>query len=201
MPAGRAAWQSPVGASTAGKRSGLASGLRGGRGVRPSTTLGRLLARLLFVLVLRTLVTHRSSSGSCRLQRTPDLSGHGRRFAAVPGRPTHHLPHVRCHAPQPWIQKGPLMLRHLRRLLAAAIPMAALENASAQTPAACPTGVTLAIASTAAAPTTVTVTPAQNIKTGLGRRRSPRVMRAAGDAGRPASGCRCRRGRPRPCVR
>ncbi|TAK79363.1 MAG: DUF4399 domain-containing protein, partial [Dehalococcoidia bacterium] len=45
--------------------------------------------------------------------------------------------------------------------------MAALDNASAQTPAACPTGVTLAVAPpTAAAPTTVTVavTPAQNIK-------------------------------------
>lgn len=52
-------------------------------------------------------------------------------------------------------------------LIAAGIPMATARTASAQTPAACPTGVTLAVAPpTAAAPTTVTVTvtPAQNIK-------------------------------------
>lgn len=55
----------------------------------------------------------------------------------------------------------------LAAVLAMGIPIASTSTASAQTPGACPTGVTLTVAApTAAAPTTVnvTVTPAQNIK-------------------------------------
>lgn len=85
--------------------------------------------------------------------------------AAHPGlvRSALNLPNILKEGPMPrwsrWLS--------LFAVFAVGFPIAATSTASAQTPGACPAGVTLTVAApTAAAPTTVnvTVTPAQNIK-------------------------------------